>query len=140
MPRGTLFHASCVALDGKGVLILGASGSGKSTLALQLMAYGAGLVSDDRTWLRAVEGQLVASAPTTIRGLIEARGVGILQADPLEPCAVALAVDMDQTEVERLPQPWEFSHGGGSVPLLRRVDHAHFAAAILQVLKGGRRH
>ena len=47
----TIVHASCVARDGRAVLIRGASGSGKSGLALQLMALGAGLVADDRTRL-----------------------------------------------------------------------------------------
>jgi HPr kinase/phosphorylase len=37
----TILHASCVALNGRAVLITGKSGSGKSALALQLMAYGA---------------------------------------------------------------------------------------------------
>ena len=46
-------HASCVALAGKGVLILGDSGAGKSDLALRLMDDGARLVADDRTELYA---------------------------------------------------------------------------------------
>ena len=68
-----IVHASCVALGGRGVLILGGSGAGKSGLALQLMAYGAALVSDDRTILSNRDGALQAAAPDTIRGRIEAR-------------------------------------------------------------------
>ena len=41
-------HASCVAVRGEGVLILGASGQGKSDLALRLIDRGATLVADDR--------------------------------------------------------------------------------------------
>jgi len=48
MTATTTIHASCVAVDGKGLLITGASGSGKSALALQLMAFGAHLIADDR--------------------------------------------------------------------------------------------
>ena len=44
-----ILHATCVAVDGRGLLILGPSGSGKSALALQLIALGAQLVADDRT-------------------------------------------------------------------------------------------
>ena len=74
-----LFHASCVAWQGRGALILGRSGAGKSALALQLMALGADLVSDDRTELLAEADALTARAPATIQGLIEARGVGLMR-------------------------------------------------------------
>ena len=40
-------HASCVAIDGRAVLIEGRSGEGKSDLALRLIDRGAALVSDD---------------------------------------------------------------------------------------------
>ncbi|MDA3887407.1 MAG: serine kinase, partial [Allgaiera sp.] len=64
-PEGeSILHASCVALDGRGVLILGPSGAGKSGLALQLMALGARLVADDRTRLNPRAGRLIARAPS----------------------------------------------------------------------------
>ena len=44
-------HASCVAIDGRALLIEGASGDGKSDLALRLIDRGATLVSDDYTCL-----------------------------------------------------------------------------------------
>ena len=63
-------HASCVASDGRAVLIAGPSGSGKSDLALRLMDRGFTLVSDDRTIIRK-EGALylydrdsIASGPS----------------------------------------------------------------------------
>ncbi|HGG65172.1 MAG TPA: serine kinase, partial [Rhodobacteraceae bacterium] len=68
-------HASSVAVDGKAVLVVGPSGSGKSALCLQLMALGATLVADDRTELISSESGLIARAPETIDGMIEARGV-----------------------------------------------------------------
>ncbi|MEF9600929.1 HPr kinase/phosphatase C-terminal domain-containing protein, partial [Paracoccus sp. PXZ] len=73
-----ILHASCIAHRGRGLLILGPSGAGKSTLALEMMAFGATLVADDRTILRREGGRIVADAPDSIRGRIEARGVGIL--------------------------------------------------------------
>ena len=54
-------HATCVAVNGKGVLIVGASGSGKSTLALQMLAMGAELVADDQVILRLREQGIWAS-------------------------------------------------------------------------------
>ncbi|MGB7261060.1 MAG: serine kinase [Albidovulum sp.] len=134
----TIIHASTVALSGRGVLILGASGAGKSGLALQLMGYGCDLVSDDRTALAARDGVVLATAPETIRGLIEAWGVGILAAEPSVAARIVLAVDMGLVEAERLP-PWRVHTVlGVELPLLHRVESAHFPAAIVQYLKAGR--
>ncbi|WP_212523721.1 HPr kinase/phosphatase C-terminal domain-containing protein [Actibacterium sp. MT2.3-13A] len=138
MTGPSILHASCVALSGRGVLILGASGAGKSALALELMARGAALVADDRTCLRAGPGGLVASAPASIAGLIEARGVGILRADAVPQAEVVLAVDLDRVEAERLPPPREIRLLDRKVSLLHKVENAHFPAAILQYLKRGR--
>ncbi len=130
-------HASCVALAGRAVLVLGPSGSGKSALALQLMALGCVLVSDDRTVLTLRRGHLCAAAPPAIRGRIEARGVGILSAAAVA-ARVAVAVDLTRAETERLPKVRSVTFLGTDIPLVRRVDSDHFPAAILQYLKGGR--
>lgn len=131
-------HASCVDLGGKGVLIVGASGSGKSSLALQLLALGATLVADDRTEVSVARGGLTARSPATIKGLVEARGVGILKADCAEESRIALVIDMDQVETERLPRPHGFDICGLQVPCLHKCDAPHFAPAIVQFLKAGR--
>ena len=61
---GELFvHASCVALDGNGVLLRGPSGSGKSDLALRLIDGGAVLVADDQVALTVEGEKILASAP-----------------------------------------------------------------------------
>ena len=72
-------HASCVAIGSAGVLLLGPSGAGKSDMALRLIDDGATLVADDRTILFIDKGAWWAKPPTTIRGLIEIRGVGIVK-------------------------------------------------------------
>lgn len=139
-PAGRLvvLHASCVALAGRGVLILGPSGAGKSALALQLMALGCDLVSDDRTAVTAEAGTILAAAPGRIRGLIEARGVGILAADAVATTRVVLAVDLGLPETERLPLRHSRRFLGVALPVLHRIESAHFPAAILQYLKSGR--
>ena len=131
-------HASCVALNGRGLLILGASGSGKSGLALTLMALGATLVADDRVILSLQADALIATGPTRISGLIEARGLGLLNAGICGPVNVVCAVDLDQLEPDRLPYPHEITYLGVSLPLLFRVDAPHFPAAVMQYLKAGR--
>jgi HPr kinase/phosphorylase len=132
-------HASAVAVAHRGVLILGAPGSGKSSLALMLMAAGARLVADDRCLIRRQDAQLIASAPPELSGLIEARFVGLLNADPLSDVPLALAVDLDQRETDRLPPRRILTLEGISLPLLHRSETTPFSAAILQYLKAGRR-
>lgn len=133
-----ILHASCVARNGRAVLIRGASGRGKSGLALQLMALGAGLVADDRTRLWREGGRVMADAPPAIRGRIEAREVGILTAPPAGPAPVALIVDMDAAETDRLPDQRAVTLLGADIPLARKSELAHFPAAILTYLCGGR--
>lgn len=102
------------------------------------MAYGAKLVSDDRCRIWRQEEQLRIDAPDTIRGQIEARGVGILNAVQSEPALLALWVDLTQEEVHRLPPNREKVCLGVSLPIVHNVRAQHFAAAILQYLRAGR--
>ena len=83
-------HASCVAWEDRAVLITGSSGSGKSSLALSLMAYGCALVADDQTMLHRQHNALIPKAPDTIRGQVEARGIGILNARCAAACKNAM--------------------------------------------------
>ena len=133
-----MLHANCVALGPCGVLILGGSGSGKSALTLELMALGAVLVADDRTLVETRDGALIARCPDEIRGRIEARGVGILAADTMAAAWVALVVDLDQVEDQRLPPQRTITLNGIDLPVVHKSVERHFTAAVLQYLKGGR--
>jgi len=95
-------HSSTVALDGRAVLISGPSGSGKSDLALRMLDRGFTLVSDDRTILRRLGGKLIASAPDTIKGKLEVRGVGIVEMKTVANVPVALVVELT-SEIPRMP-------------------------------------
>jgi len=123
-------HATCVALPEGGVLLRGESGAGKSDLALRLIDGGARLVADDRTELMRDGNRLIARAPTTIVGLIEARGVGILRLSPdqlVPEATVVLIVDLlDAAAIERLPDAMREDLLGVS---LRRVALAAFESS-----------
>lgn len=136
-PDETVLHASAVDIEGRGVLILGASGSGKSGLALTLMGYGARLVADDRVVLHRSNKGLIASAPATIAGRIEARGIGILSAHHVENSLVRLVVIMDEMETDRLPPRRSKKVLGISLPMLHNTGNAYFAPSVLQYLKSG---
>ncbi len=134
-----ILHASCVALGARrAVLILGPSGSGKSALALQLIALGARLVADDRTLLRPDGASLIASAPATITGRIEARGLGLIELPHLPEAAVTLVVDLSEPETDRLPPRRMTRVLGHDLPLVHKVDGPHFPSAILLYLQHGR--
>jgi HPr kinase/phosphorylase len=114
----TILHAAAVALAGRGVLILGASGSGKSALALQLIARGAALVADDRVVLVRRGAALLAGAPASLAGLIEARGFGLLRLPSMPEAPVAVAVDLDRRPAARMPQPVTISLLGCEIGLI----------------------
>ena len=111
-------HASCVAIGGRGILIAGRSGSGKSDLALRLVDRGAALVSDDYTLVTRAGDRLVGSAPETISGKIEVRGIGVVELGALADVPICLLVDLDR-EVERLPEgPGKVSIAGLELPAI----------------------
>lgn len=125
-PATEMIHASLVAFGPSGVLILGGSGAGKSTLALGLMAQGARLVADDRVCLRREGAALMGQAPEALRGVIEARGMGLLRAPIRLRAQVALVVDLDRVEPDRLPPRREITLLGVDLPLCLRVDGPQF--------------
>jgi HPr kinase/phosphorylase len=102
-------HASAVLVGARGLLIRGDSGAGKSQLVLQLIAAAAEgrlafarLVADDRVFVAAAHGRLIARVPRALAGLLEIRGLGIRRL-PYEPVAVIrLVVDL-AASAERMP-------------------------------------
>jgi HPr kinase/phosphorylase len=139
VPQSVILHATAVADPaGRGLLILGPSGVGKSALAWQLLSLGARLVADDRTVVTVAENGLVLTCPPPIRGLIEARGVGLLRAETLPQATLALAVDLGSKETDRLPPRREIVLLGQRVDLVLGPVTAHLPAALLHYLAGGR--
>ena len=111
-------HASSVAIDGRAVLITGPSGAGKSDLALRLLDRGFVLVSDDQTIVKRQGEVLLASAPQTIAGKLEVRGIGIVELDTVSDVPVALIVELTST-IQRLPDDSrERRVLGVSIPLI----------------------
>jgi len=116
----TQVHATCIAIDGNGVLLRGPSGSGKSDLALRLIDGGGALVADDRVDLNATGGQLIASAPDNLRGLLEVRGLGIVQREACAEIPIMLIVDLvPADDVERMPEPHYAELQGVEIRLVR---------------------
>jgi serine kinase of HPr protein (carbohydrate metabolism regulator) len=119
------------------VLLRGPSGAGKSDLALRLIEAGARLVADDQTALARHGNAVIASAPTRIAGLIEARGVGILRLERgarMVRARVALVVDLAHPErIERLPESAHERVLGVDLPLLALAPFEASASAKLRL-------
>lgn len=108
-------HATVIAIDGRGALIVGPSGSGKSDLALRLATADIRcgdrvlrpvLVADDQVHLERRGNAIHARCPESLGSLIEARGVGILTLPHLPEAQIVLVVDVTPgATVERLPDP-----------------------------------
>jgi HPr kinase/phosphorylase len=127
-----LFHGTCIDFNGAGVLILGSPGSGKSDLGLRLLDQPglglsgqektAALVSDDQVIVTLDQGRLLARPPTAIRGLLEVRGLGILELPCRPQSVLALVVRLsDVSAIDRLPEPKDLTCMilGRKLPMVR---------------------
>ena len=130
MTASATIHASCVAIDGNGVLIRGPSGSGKSDLALRLIDRGAALVSDDYVILTEVDEQLMATSPDAIDGLLEVRGVGLIRVPRQDRAPVELIVDLvPPADIIRLPETEFVCPSEASAISIQRIQIAPFEAS-----------
>lgn len=139
-PLPRVVHGTSVALGEKGILLIGPSGAGKSSLALQLMAFGATLISDDLTRVTADHTCVRIESPIPEGQVfgIEARGLGLLAAPKHGPARLDSIVDMGHIETDRLPPLRTVVIAGHSICCLHRVDSPAFPAMLLQYLRRGR--
>lgn len=131
-------HATVVAVGDRAVLLRGPSGAGKSDLALRLIDGGAILVADDRALLSVADGRLVARPAPPIAGLIEVRGVGLVQVPHAAAATVSLVCDLVPPDgVERMPEPDAVEILGVAVSRVRLCAfHAGTASALRLLLAG----
>lgn len=134
----TRVHGTCVALGDRAALFIGKSGSGKSAAALQMIALGATLVADDQVVITRAEERLLARCPEGFEGMIEARGIGILRIAAVSDIPVTVVVDMDQTELHRLPPGRKHEILGIPVDLVQGRDNWGLIAGLMALLRGVR--
>lgn len=128
-PLAPPIHGTALSINGHAVLLLGPSGAGKSDLALRLIERGyAGLIADDQVIPSQEDGRVFVSAPTELSGLLEVRGLGLVEMPSVPAAALLLAVRLVPSTppgsgLPRLPESefWSLDHhskGPVHVPLI----------------------
>ena len=125
-----IIHASCVDVNGSGILIVGQSGSGKSSLAINLLALGSKLVADDQCELVRKNDGFRISKPASLPKSIEIRGVGLVSVPMVNETSLDWVVNMDEVEKERMPTPQFTEIGGFRVPTVFGKDMDDLASRI----------
>jgi len=134
-----IIHATCISIAGMGVLLRAPASGGKSDLALRMIdqpGRGLGkdlmetsLIADDRVAIWRNGERLMAACPKTLSGLLEVRGLGIVQLACSSEVELGLTVDLvADVEVERMPDlsANTFSLWGLTVP---KISIAPFEAS-----------
>jgi HPr kinase/phosphorylase len=143
-------HASAALVGARAVLVRGPSASGKSSFVLALLrAAQSGvvpfvrLVADDRAVVTLQNGRLIVRPADALKGLIEARGLGILRLPYESSAVIGSVVDLGVRDTQRLPQQADRETVIGGVRLARLavapgadplplfvnfLDRAHLAA------------
>ena len=128
----TTIYGSCVRWLGKGVLICGPSGSGKSDLCLRLSESGAELVADDQTIVENRDGKLFARCPDPLRGLLEVRGIGIIETPFVPETEIHLKLDLRTREkIDRMPLEETETIEGVDIPVF--ATDAFELSAVLKI-------
>ena len=135
------FQGTCIAFGEEAVLFRGPSGSGKSDLALRCIEKGADLISDDQTILCRKNKKIIASAPRSIAGKLEVRGLGILDFPYREDASLVLVLDLiNEGALERLPKIGFVDYFDIKIPNLRILSFESSAvekvSLALRLVKG----
>jgi len=134
---GPNVHGTAIILGDRGVFVRGQSGAGKTELALELLArvgrYGryARLIADDQVFTSSVGRRLLMTAPASIAGLIEVRGLGPRSIASQDKAVIDLVVTLiDPKQAERMPEPGFAALDSVQVPELKLAAHnVHDAAS-----------
>lgn len=112
-------QSTCVAIDGRAVLVEGPPGTGKSALALALIDRGAVLVGDDSVLLELNGARLLARPHPNTRGLLEVRNLGLIPFPCADFAPVALVLALDSQAPRYIENAEALTIAGAELPLVR---------------------
>ncbi|WP_066551940.1 HPr kinase/phosphorylase [Croceicoccus bisphenolivorans] len=110
-------QATCVAIEGRAILIEGEPGIGKTSLALALIDRGAKLIGDDGVLLERRDDRLWVLPHPNTRGLIEVRNVGIVTMHCGDAPA-ALVLELSDLAPRHIDAPGKVLRHGMELPCL----------------------
>ena len=127
-----------MSVYGKGVLISGESGMGKSETALELIRDGQVLVSDDRVDVEHVHNKIFGYAPDIIKGLLEIRGIGIIDVEKMfGASAMANRSEVNMViELVKSSAADEYNRIGDETPHYTRILDVLIPTIVLPVSPG----
>lgn len=125
-------HGNCLALNGKGLLLIGKPAVGKSVLTAKLCENGAELVADDRVICMRHQDSIMAMPPPRLAGLLAIRGLGRFCLPFRAKVALSLTVELVKNcEHSILPDVAEFDILGCGLPCHRLdADDPYIATRI----------
>ena len=106
-------------------------------MSLRMIAqYGAKLISDDRVDIKNVNNCLIASAPKSIQGLLEVRGVGIVDVPTIDQSEINIVVQLATSNIDRMPEKATYEIEGITLPFIKiNPFEASSTAKILAALR-----
>lgn len=99
-------HGGLLSIYGKGVLIRGESGMGKSEIALELIKRGHLLVADDRVDCYRIHNKIIGKAPELLSGMLEIRGIGIINVSRM--FGVSSVLPRAEVNLEVVLEKWKY--------------------------------
>jgi HPr kinase/phosphorylase len=115
------YHGVLVNIQGVGVMITGPSGIGKSEVALELIKRGHTLISDDRIDLiEESYGNVIGTTPKLLKGLIEVRGVGII--DVVRMFGTSAYIDSHKVDLVVILEPMQKDKKYDRIGLLKEYE------------------
>ena len=128
-------QGTAIAINARGLLLMGPPASGKSDLALRLVDRGATLIADDLVHYAIMDGWPHLLPPTGRSGALMTRDIGLVRlATTSTPTPLAMVLHLLPDAAQNQPQPDRFRLSEGvEVPAVSIYAKTASAAIIAEL-------